>query len=208
MYQRQFNDRRNDGKSLYTERAGPTVHEKNGIVLDFLQHGHLSDSSRRPVAQIIGVDHLSLLEVAPKKGVFLNPLEEVYIGIEKRDKIHHITRKVTYSELTETAKITLEGLVKEAVDKQLDKIVELFNTAGPISTRQHQLELIPGIGKKHMWAIIDEREKKPFESLEDIKSRVPSIPNPLNAVMKRAIEELEGTDKYKIVLPRIKLKQE
>jgi len=149
-----------------------------------------------------------LLEVAPKKGVFLNPLEEVYIGIEKRDKIHHITRKISYNELTETAKITLEGLVKEAVDKQLSKIVELFNTAGPISTRQHQLELIPGIGKKHMWAIIDEREKKPFESLEDIKERVPSIPNPLNAVMKRALEELEGVDKYKIILPRLKLKQE
>ena len=47
------------------------IHEENGIVLDFLQHGHLNDPSRRPVAQIIGVEHLSLLEVAPKKGVFL-----------------------------------------------------------------------------------------------------------------------------------------
>jgi len=199
--------RYSDRKSLYTQQRKPRVHEEHGIVLDFLQHGHLSDPSRRPVAQIIGVEHLSLLEVAPKKGVFLKPLEKVYIGIEKREKIHHITKKINFNDLTETAKIALEDLIKESINKSVDKIIELFNKAGPISTRQHQLELIPGIGKKHMWAIIEEREKRPFGNLEDLKARVPSTPNPLNAVIKRAIEELEGVDKYQIVLPRLNLKE-
>jgi len=204
MYNQRFRDR----KSLFTQRSSPRVHEEYGIVLDFLQHGHLSDPSRRPVAQIIGIDHLSLLEVAPKKGVFLKPLEKVYVGVEKREKIHHITKKINFNDLTETAKIALEDLIKEAINNQIDKIVDLFNNAGPISTRQHQLELIPGIGKKHMWAIIEEREKKTFNDLEDLKNRVPSTPNPLKAVIKRAIEELEGVDKYKIVLPRLKLTEE
>lgn len=195
-------------KSLYTKRRGPRVHEENGIVLDFLQHGHLSDPSRRPVAQIVGVDHLSLLEVAPKKGVFLKPLERVYIGGEKRDKVHHITKKVSYNDLTETAKITLKEIIKEQLKSQVSKIVELFNKAGPISTRQHQLELIPGIGKKHMWSIIEEREKKPFDSLEELKARVPSIPDPLKSVTKRALEEIEGVDKHKIILPRLNLKEQ
>ncbi len=202
MYQRRFND-----KSLFNRRTAPRVHEENGIVLDFLQHGHLSDPSRRPVAQIIGVEHLSLLEVAPKKGVFLKPLDTVYIGIEKRDKIHHITKKASYNELTETAKITLKGLIEETIMNHQEMIIDLFNKAGPISTRQHQLELIPGIGKKHMWAIIEERDKKLFKDIEDLKLRVPLIPDPVKAVIKRAMDELEETDKYKIILPRINLKE-
>ncbi|MFA5406848.1 MAG: DUF655 domain-containing protein [Candidatus Nanoarchaeia archaeon] len=183
----------------------PRVHEDNGIVLDFLQHGHMSDLSRRPVAQVIGIEHLSLLEVAPRRGIFLKPLDRVYIGIDKRDQIHHITRKIEYNDLTETAKMTLESIIKEAIMNQLDRIMTLFNTAGPVSTRQHQLELIPGIGKKHMWAIIEEREKKPFVSIEDLKERVPLIPSPLKSVIKRAMDELEGIDKYQIVLPRLDL---
>jgi putative nucleotide binding protein len=201
--QREFNR-----KSLFSERKQPRVHEENGIVLDFLQHGHLKDPSRRPVAQVIGIEHLSILEVAPKKGVFLKPLEKVYIGINKRDKIHHIIKKLEYDELTETAKITLKDIIKKKIEDQADMVLKFFNECGPVSTRQHQLELIPGIGKKHMWAIIEEREKKPFESLDDLKNRVASIPDPVKAVMKRAINELEGIDKYKVILPRLNLKEE
>lgn len=195
-----------DRKSLFTERSAPQVKEEYGIVLDFLQHGQIIDAMRRPVAQLIGMDHLSLLEVAPKKGAFLKPMEKVYIGADKREKIHHITRKLSYNDLTETAKIALEGIIKEAIDNQQDKVTKLFNTAGPISTRQHQLELIPGIGKKHMWAIIEEREKKPFANLEDLKERVSLIPHPLNSVIRRVIEELGEMDKYRIVLPMLDLK--
>ncbi len=186
-------------------RRGPRIREENGIVLDFLQHGHINDSSHRPVAQVVGVNHLSLLEVAPKKGVFLQPLEIVYIGVEKRDKVHHIIRKINFNDLTETAKLNLEDIIEQVVNNNPQVIVDLFNKAGPISTRQHQLELIPGIGKKHMWAIIEEREKKPFSSIEDIKLRVPLMPDPIKSFIRRVIEELEGVDKHRIVLPLINL---
>ncbi|HLE06021.1 MAG TPA: DUF655 domain-containing protein, partial [Candidatus Nanoarchaeia archaeon] len=62
-----------------------------------------------------------------------------------------------------------------------------------------------GIGKKHMWAIIDEREKKPFSSIDDLKERVSLIPNPIKPIIKRAMDELEGVDKYRIILPRLDL---
>ena len=73
-----------------------------------------------------------------------------------------------------------------------------FNNAGPISTRMHQMELIPGIGKKHMWEIIETRREKPFESFEDLKERVKLIPDPKKAVIKRILDELDNKDKYKI----------
>lgn len=191
----------------FRERQQPSlnIRETYGIVLDFLQHGRADDLSRRTIAQIIGTNQLVLLEVAPKKGVFLEPLEKVYIGIDKRDKIHHITKRLEYDELTETAKISLDALIKEAVESQLSKIIEFFNKAGPISMRQHQLELIPGIGKKHMWAVVEEREKRPFSSIDDLKERVPQLTDIKKSFIKRIIEEFEGVDKYKVVIPLFNL---
>ena len=58
--------------------------------------------------------------------------------------------------------------------------------------------MLPGIGKKHMWEIIGEREKKPFESFEDIKNRVKLMPNPENTIIKRILVELGGEEKYKL----------
>lgn len=59
------------------------------------------------------------------------------------------------------------------------------------------MELIPGIGKKYMWQIINERERKPFESFEDLKTRT-EIPDPAKLIAKRIIEELAGESKYRL----------
>jgi len=59
------------------------------------------------------------------------------------------------------------------------------------------LELIPGIGKKYMWQVINEREKKPFLSFDDIIKRT-ELPNPVKLITKRVMEELEGESKYRL----------
>jgi len=48
--------------------------------------------------------------------------------------------------------------------------VNFFNTARAITPRMHALELVPGIGKKYMWQVINERDRKPFESLKICRS--------------------------------------
>jgi len=183
----------------------PKIYEDNCIVLDFLPHGHAGHQSRMPVGQVVGINHFTLLEVVPKKGVFLEPHERIYIGPDKREKIHHILGKINYDKLTQTAKLELESIIKDSVKKQFNKIIEFFNKSGPLSTRLHQLELIPGIGKKHMWKILGERQSKPFTDLDDLKQRVPLIPDPEKAVIKRVIEELEEKDKYKLLIGRISI---
>ena len=60
--------------------------------------------------------------------------------------------------------------------------------------KRHQIELLPGMGKKHMLQLIKEREKEPFKSFEDIKTRVHSVPDPIHSMVKRIMEELEGQD--------------
>ncbi len=62
----------------------------------------------------------------------------------------------------------------------------------------HQLELLPGLGKKHMWEIIEARKEKPFESFADIKKRVKLMPDPEKAIIKRILKELSGIEKHRV----------
>lgn len=176
--------------------------EEYAIVLDFLPNGYPFDQrpayKKTAIAQALGKQYFILLELAPKKGSFLQPYEEVYVGDGKRDKIHHIYGRISMDKLTQTAKVELNYVVNEIVDKNEKKFVYFFNKAQPINTRRHQIELLPGIGKRHMWEIIEEREKKEFENFEDIKKRVKLIPDPKKAVIKRIFMELEGKDRYKL----------
>ena len=178
------------------------VKEENAIVLDFLPNGYPFDDRpmymKTPIAQAMGKEHFVLLELAPKKEIHLQPYEEVYIGDGKRDKIHHIIGKLPVSKLTATAKSEMEFVIKDIIQKNEKRFVDFFNRAQPLSTRMHQLELLPGVGKKHMWQIIESRNEKEFDSFNDLKGRVKLMPDPEKAVIKRIQMELEGTEKHKL----------
>ena len=93
--------------------------------------------------------------------------------------------------MTTFAKSELPFVVENLVKENEIRFVEFFNKSQPISTRLHQLELIPGVGKKHMWDIIKERKKGPFTSFDDIRNRIKLMPDPRSSVIKRIMEELE-----------------
>ena len=176
--------------------------EETAVVLDFLPNGYSYDDRpmymKTPIAQAVGNQHFVLLELVPKKGIHLQPFEEVYIGDGKRDKIHHIVGKMAVEKLTATAKSELEFVIKDIIKKNEQRFVDFFNRAQPLSTRMHQLELLPGLGKKHMWQIIESRDEKPFENFSDLKNRVKLMPDPEKAVLRRILQELEGNEKHKI----------
>ncbi len=178
------------------------VREEKALVIDFLPNGYPSDTRpahmKTPIAQAIGTEHYILLELVPKKGIFLKPEQEVYMGEGKRDEIHHIICKINFFKLTQTARMHLETVLKKLVQASELRFIEFFNKAGPINTRRHQLELIPGIGKKHMWELIEKRQERPFDSFEDIKARVRLMPDPENAIVKRIISELNEEDKHRL----------
>ena len=178
----------------------PQPKEERAVILDYLEHGYPFDASpiKSPVAQALGLEHLTILELIPKKGVFLQPHEEVYIGEGKREKIHHIKGRIPAQKLTTTAHSELKHIVEEIVSKDEKKFIRFFNEAQPLSTRMHQLELLPGLGKKHMWEILEARKEKSFEDFDDLKNRVKLLPDPKTIVVKRIVSELEGAEKYKI----------
>ena len=178
------------------------VHEERAIVLDFLPNGYHFDKRpshrKTPIIQALGKDHFTLLELAPKEGVFLQPYQEIYIGEGKRDHVHHILGKLEISKLTMTAKSELEFVVAEYVKANSQRFVNFFNTAQPLTMRMHQLELLPGLGKKHMWEIIETRRDKPFQNFQDIKDRVKLMPDPEKVIVKRILLELLGEEKHRL----------
>ena len=180
----------------------PRAKEETAIVLDFLPNGYHYDDRpmymKTPIAQALGKEHFVLLELVPKKGIHLQPLEDVYIGEGKRDKIHHIVGKIQLDKLTATAKSGLELVIRDIIRQNEKRFIEFFNKAQPLGTRMHQLELLPGLGKKHMWQIIEIREEKPFESFADLKNRVKLMPDPEKTIIKRIMQELQSSEKHKI----------
>jgi putative nucleotide binding protein len=178
------------------------MRDEYAIVLDFLSRGLAAQRREFAVAQILGEEHFNLLEVVPREEVILKAQDRIYIGEGKRDQIKSIRRKLRASELTATAQTELDIAVEKLVGKNEKKFVDFFNNAGPVTTKQHQLELLPGIGKKHMWQIIEERKKNPFKNFEDLKKRVILLPDPKRAVIKRILDELDGKTKwYLFVVP-------
>jgi putative nucleotide binding protein len=175
-------------------------YEVYAYVLDFLPHGR---PGARPsyragaLVQVVGEEFFTLLEALVKEGVLVKPYERVYVGKDPRDKITYILGRIGYEELTSSAKMELPGVVEKIVLNRENWFVNFFNTAQAITPRMHALELIPGIGKKYMWQIINERERTPFKNFEDLQQRA-NIPNPAKLITKRILEELAGESKYRL----------
>ncbi|MCU0642226.1 MAG: DUF655 domain-containing protein [archaeon] len=172
--------------------------EDYAIILDYLPYGYPLGGRMMPVAQAIGEKTLALLELIPRKGMTLETKEKVYIGPEKRDKIYYISGRLPKDKITETAKIQLQEFVDKIVAEQEKKFVDFFNNAQAINTRLHQLELLPGFGQKHMQEVLKAREEKPFESFEDIRKRVPNLPDPKKAIEKRILSELLEKQRFNL----------
>ena len=177
--------------------------EDYAYVLDFLPYGYPDDKrpihKREPLAQVVGEKYFTLLEVSIKKGQQPLVMDRLFIGKGERDVVNKIKRRLRYDQLTPAAKSELPYVLEHIVKQQEERFVEFFNKAEPITTRLHQLELLPGIGKKTMWAIIEERKKEPFKSFEDIAKRVKGLQHPEKYIVNRIIYELQNPDtKYKL----------
>ena len=176
--------------------------EVNAIVLDVLMKGHPADPrpvfKREPIIQAVGVSQFKLLELIPKS-LEIQIHENVYIGDGEREKIERVKRRISYEELTQTARIELPFVVEQLVAEKEQEYVQFFNKSISITPKLHMLHLLPGIGKKLMWEILEEREKKPFENFADISHRIKSIPHPEKMVANRILEELQDPNvKYHV----------
>jgi len=172
-------------------------------VLDYLPEGRgdLPPHKRIPLVYGIGENQFTLLELVPKKGVTFNIGERIYVGKDPnlRKKIAKIKGRVNYEDMTSTAHGELPYIILEIVKNQEERFLKFYNESPAISTRFHVLELLPGLGKKMMHDILDERKKKPFTSFKEMCERIDFLRAPDKLIAKRI--ELELTDpnqKYRL----------
>ena len=90
----------------------------------------------------------------------------------------------------------MPAIITRMIKEDEKRFVNVFNTAGAVNIRQHSLELLPGVGKKHLNAILKERSAKPFESFDDITNRIPLLQDPVKLIEERIIEELQGEQRF------------
>jgi putative nucleotide binding protein len=186
----------------------PPKREEVARILDYLPYGRTPDSrsyQKQPLVQAVGEANFVLMEMTPKESVVPTAGTRVYIGSGSRDVIDHVNRRIDYLELSNNAKLELSYQIPSIILENEARFIRYFNEAGPITTRMHALELLPGIGKKLMWAVLNERKKGPFKSFADLTERVKGLHNPEKLISKRVEDELmDDRIKYRVftTMPR------
>ena len=180
--------------------------ENFAYILDYLPNGRQTERGfhREPLALAIGEDELKLFELVPRTGAALATGNR--ISLIARDgvpaAVDHVRRRVGYDELTVAARAELPAALEAIVRENSARYLRFFNEAPAVSRRFHLLELLPGIGKKTMQQIVDERRRAPFRSFAEIEERL-GLKNPERLVVARIEQELSGVDdKYRLFVAR------
>ncbi len=177
--------------------------EDYAYVLDFLPHGR-PDAKRyqsSPIAYGIGDREFKLLELIPKDDAMIQIGDRVYIGkdLELRDRILHVKRRIGFKDLTGAAQSELAFILEQVINDEEPRFIEFINNAHWISTRYHMLEILPGLGKKTLKQILEERKREKFKDFEDLIERVPSVRHPQHLIAKRIEQELsDAHQKYRL----------
>ncbi|MGQ9781702.1 MAG: DUF655 domain-containing protein [Nitrososphaeria archaeon] len=177
--------------------------EEYAYLLDFIPNGRSTVIRGRegPIVQAIGEENLVLLEILSANNVTFESGERIYIGKEGRKKIISVLGRLNYEDLSPNARNEIPYVCEKIVLANEQRFVKYFNEAMPVTPRLHSLELIPGIGKTYMMQILNEREKRPFVSFEDINRRS-GLRDVAKLITKRILEELQGNTRIFLFVRR------
>ncbi|MCS7110771.1 MAG: DUF655 domain-containing protein [Ignisphaera sp.] len=180
-------------------RRKTEIPDEFALVLDYMPMGNPYDKHTfhrsSPVAQGIGTKFFSLVEIIPLRGATIIIGERVPLSLTPDMPGHRVFDRLSYEDLTSIAKENAAKYVKQIVEEKERVFSEFLNIAEAINIRLHSLELLPGVGKKTLALILEERRKKKFESFDDIKKRL-KINDPVKMFVDRIIVELQRTEKY------------
>lgn len=170
------------------------------VILDLLLHGHPEEDrpswAKTPLAQVLTFPDFVLYEVKVNKNSDIKVQEQkTYEAFLRELKLKDVLKKIDYNDLTNTSKALIQLILEKEVLKYEEEFINFFNNSTSITPRMHALKLLPGIGQKHMWEILEAREKQKFTTFQDIADRT-SISNPAKLIAQRIIKELQRDAKY------------
>jgi len=184
-----------------------TMSEQNGdekrvpaVVLDYLPHGRADDDrpqhQKPALVYALGIEEFRLFEVTLEEDVSLTITDR--FDAEPSDDLVTNVREIEYEGLSGAAQSELEHAIRDVVESNERRFVDFYNDAQPITLRLHQLNLLPGIGKKLRNNVLEQRKREPFESFEDLEDRVSGLHDPEEILVERILEELREDDlKYR-----------
>lgn len=178
-----------------TQRKGRSK-EDFGIILD--EYEDLADfgkykNTNTQIIFVLGTSYFTLLKIYLRPRLRFEIKKE--IAIEKlRDRTLLIQRQLL-DQISTASQQNIFDVIDLVITKKEQFFVDFFNNARTITPRLHQLKLLPGIGPKKMWNVIEERKREPFVSFEDVIKRT-EINDPIGLIKKRIMEELEGNERY------------
>jgi putative nucleotide binding protein len=177
------------------------------VVLDHLPHGRPGDErpqyKKSPLAYALGESEFRLLELTLEDEADVSIGDRIVVEPQPERTAVERVREVAYDDLSNAAHSELEYVVEEVVDRHERRFVDFYNDAQPITLRLHQLNLLPGIGKKLRNDVLDERKRAPFESFADLEERIAGLHDPEGVLVDRIIEELRDEDlKYRTFVGR------
>jgi len=170
------------------------------VILDILLHGHPEDDkpswAKNSIAQVLTFPDFVLYEVKVNKHSRIQVQEQkTYEDFLKEDKLGDVLKKIDYDDLTSTSKALIQPILEKEVLKYEEEFINFFNNSTSITPRMHALKLLPGVGQKHMWEILEARGRQKFTTFQDIADRT-SISHPTKLIANRIIKELQRDVKY------------
>ena len=192
--------RRRDHRSRPKKKKQFIKKFREVVILDLLLHGHLEEDrpswAKTPVAQVLTFPDFVLYEVKVNKHSDIKIQEKkLYEEFLKEEKLREVLKKINYDDLTSTSKSLIQPILESEVLKYEEEFINFFNNSTSITPRMHALKLLPGIGQKHMWEILEARERQKFGNFQDIADRT-SISHPTKLIAQRIIKELSRDVKY------------
>ncbi len=172
------------------------------IILDLLLHGHPEEDkpswSKTPIAQVLTFPDFVLYEVKCNRDSEIKVQEKnTYEEFLNQNKLREVLKKIDYKDLTNTSKALIQPILESEVLNYEELFINFFNNSTSITPRMHSLKLLPGVGQKHMWEIIEARNRQKFTTFQDISDRT-SMSHPAKQIASRIVKELkrEGVKYY------------
>ncbi len=165
------------------------------IILDILLHGHPEEDkpswSKTPIAQVLTFPDFVLYEVKCNRDSEIKIQEKnTYEVFMIQNKLKEVLKKIDYKDLTNTSKALIQPILENEILNYEEEFLNFFNNSTSITPRMHSLKLLPGIGQKHMWELIEARNRQKFTTFQDITDRT-SLSHPAKQLAQRIIKELQ-----------------
>jgi len=181
----------------------PKKYEDTVRVLDFRtkQRSTTVRGKRGIILTTIGETKFTLLEVLGVEGSTFEVGERIDVSRESRSKVSSVLGKLEYERIPSSARDEIPDIVREIVEDSEERFVAYINRAEPLTPRTHALEIIPGVGRRLLKVIVDERAKSPFTSYADVEERT-GLKDPVMRIVQRIIDEITGVTRMNIFVKR------